>query len=221
MVMVFHGKISKTLGYILVSRLSANLLFLGSLEIPSAVIRLVRRGTVCGTCGCVHFTFYDRDPGSDLSCGRAYLLGRGSGGSCRCLVAGLWLAVTLFTSVCFLCGRRCRFFSDDVAKVASAGTVSSGAYMRTAAAVVPGPGIGIVRSLFGRHTYRIVVSDLLRNGPFGLGVRSIEASMDLFFENWAPRKAANTSGCYGYVEAFANSTRNMPPKPLFFTTNFM
>jgi transposase len=80
----------------------------------------------------------------------------------------------------------------------------------------PGPkGIGIDElSIRKRHTYRIVVSDLVRMRPiwFGGNDRS-EASMDVFFQWLGPKKTAGIRlAVMDMWKAFRNSTERHAPQ---------
>jgi transposase len=136
-----------------------------------------------------------------------------------------WLADNPFYTkrFAFYVGRRCRDSSiTDVAKELHLNwkTVKSleKEYMREQLkrAGLPGPKvIGIDEvSIRKGHTYRIVVSDLLRQRPiwFGGEDRS-EASMDLFFEELGVRKSSKIRlAVMDMWKAFVNSTRRQAPQ---------
>ena len=165
--------------------------------------------TACGTCGQSHRAFYDRKRRRirDLSCGdtRVYLEVEVRRVDCRRCGAVKqeklpWLADNpCYTKrFAFYVGRRCRSSAiRDVARELHLDwkTVKSleMEYMREQLrrAGTPAPTvIGIDEiSIRKGHTYRIVVSDLVRGRPiwFGGGDRS-ERSMDRFFACLGPRK---------------------------------
>ena len=167
-------------------------------------------------------TFYDRKIRRvrDLSCGdtRIYLdveVRRVDCRTCRKVKQERfdWLADYPFYTkrFAFYVGRRCRDSSiEDIAQELHLDwkTVKSleKQYMREQLRRVGMPGpkvIGIDEiSIRKGHTYRIVVSDLLRQRPiwFGGEDRS-EASMNRFFEELGAKKGRqNTTGGHGYVE---------------------
>ena len=185
-------------------------------------------------CGLVHHSFYDRKIRRvrDLSCGdvRIYLEVEIRRVYCRrCKKVKQerlqWLADNPFYTkrFAFYVGRRCR----DSALTDVAGelhldwkTVKSleKQYMREQLrrAGLPGPKvIGIDEiSIRKGHTYRIVVSDLLRQRPiwFGGEDRS-EASMDLFFKGLGPKKSGKIRlAVMDMWKAFMNSTQRHAPQ---------
>ena len=168
----------------------------------------------------------------DLSCGdlRIYLeveVRRVDCGSCRQVKRERlsWLADNPFYTkrFAFFVGRRCRASTiKDVAKELHMhwGSVKEleKQYMREQLRRVRTPGpkvIGIDEiSIRKGHTYRIVVSDLLRRRPiwFG-GTDNSEKSLDLFFEEWGVKK---TRGIYLAVmdmwKPFRNGTLKHVPE---------
>jgi len=185
-------------------------------------------------CGLVHHSFYDRKIRRvrDLSCGdvRIYLEVEIRRVDCRrCKKVKQervqWLADNPFYTkrFSFYVGRRCRDSAiTDVAKELHLDwkTVKSleKEYMREQLkqAGLPGPKvIGIDEiSIRKGHSYRIVVSDLLRQRPiwFGGEDRS-EASMDLFFKELGPKKSGKIRlAVMDMWKAFENSTQRHAPQ---------
>lgn len=185
-------------------------------------------------CGLVHHSFYDRKIRRvrDLSCGdvRIYLEVEIRRVECRrCKKVKQerlqWLADNPFYTkrFSFYVGRRCRDSAiTDVSKELHLDwkTVKSleKEYMREQLkrAGLPGPKvIGIDEiSIRKGHTYRIVVSDLLRQRPiwFGGEDRS-EASMDLFFEELGTKKSRKIRlAVMDMWKAFENSTQRHAPQ---------
>ncbi len=167
--------------------------------------------TACGGCGATHRSFYDRKVRRirDLSCGeiRIYLeveVRRVRCRRCRKVKQEKfpWLATHPFYTKRFAwyVGRRCRETAvKNVARELKLDwkTVKSleKEYMREQLqrTGTPGPqAIGIDEiSIKKGHTYRIVVSDLVRRRPiwFG-GIDRSEQSMDLFYQWLEAKKAA-------------------------------
>ena len=175
------------------------------------VLQLQRRNkTVCGTCGHVHQALYDHKIRwiRDLSCGdtRVYLevpIRRVRCRSCRKVqreqlarLADNPLYTTLFA---FSVGRRCA--SSPMRAVARElhldwHTVKDleQQYMRAQLTRVGTPGLQVIGldevSIKKGHTYRIVVSDLVRRRPIWFwGTDRSEASMDAFYRWLGPRKS--------------------------------
>jgi transposase len=183
---------------------------------------------VCGTCGQTHRTFYDRKPRRvrDLFCGdtRVYLeveLRR-----VRCRNCGTvkqeklpWLADNPFYTkrFAFYVGRRCRSSAiRDVARELHLDWKTVKAlemeYLREQLrrAGTPAPRvIGIDEiSIRKGHTYRIVVSDLIRGRPIWFGGRDrSEESLDEFFAWLGPEKCGKIRlAVMDMWQAFRNST---------------
>jgi transposase len=176
---------------------------------PDRHPRSALKKTVCGVCGTAHRSWYDRQIRQvrDLSCGdtRVYLeleIRRVACRRCgRVKREGLaFLADNPFYTQRFAhyVGRRCRSATiKDVAQELHLDwhTVKEleKQYLRAqlAKAGTPGPKvIGIDElSIKKGHTYRIVVSDLVRGRPiwFG-GVDRSEASLTQFYQWLGPRK---------------------------------
>jgi transposase len=190
--------------------------------------------TACGVCGRGHRSFYDQKLClvRDLSCGghRIYLelpvrrvACRNCGKVKRERLA--WLANNPFYTKRFawLVGRRCRAATiKDVARELGLhwDTVKEleKQYMREQLrrAGTPGPRvIGIDEiSLRKRHTYRIVVSDLIRARAiwFG-GTDRSEASLDEFFTWLGPRKSGRIRlAVMDMWKPFRASTRRQAPQ---------
>ena len=166
--------------------------------------------TVCGVCGQAHRTFYDRkvQPVRDLGCGgwRIYLDVEIRRVACRrCGTVKqerlAWLADTpgYTKRFAFAVGRRCRTATiEDVAQEVHLDWKTVKALERQdlreqlRRAGTPAPKvIGIDEvSIRKGHTYRIVVSDLVRRRPiwFG-GVDRSEASLAAFYAWLGPRKS--------------------------------
>jgi transposase len=189
--------------------------------------------TRCGTCGLLHHTWYDRKTRRvrDLSCSdrRIYLdveLRRVACRRCgRVKQERLdFLADSPFYTkrFAFFVGRRCRASTiQDVARETHLNWKTIKAlemqYMREQLrrAGTPGPRvIGLDEiSIRKGQTYRIVVSDLVRQRPiwFGGEDRS-EASLDAFYTWLGPRKSARISlAVMDMWKAFGNSTRRNAP----------
>jgi len=190
--------------------------------------------TVCGACGSIHHTFYDRKTRRvrDLYCGdmRIYLeveIRRVL--CCRCQKVKQekldWLADYPFYTkrFAFYVGRRCRDSSiRDVAKELHLDWKTVKAlekqYMREQVRRVgmPAPGVlGIDEvSLRKGHTYRIVVGDLERMRPIWFGGKDrSEESLDLFFQWLGPKKSRRIRlVVMDMWKAFRNSTRRYAPR---------
>jgi transposase len=136
-----------------------------------------------------------------------------------------WLADYPFSTkrFAFYVGRRCRDSSiRDVAEEQRLDWRTVKAlemqYMREQLrrAGTPGPKvIGIDEvSLRKGHTYRIVVSDLVRKRPIWFGGKDrSEASLDLFFAFLGPRKSQGIHlAVMDMWKAFGNSTRRNAPQ---------
>ena len=176
------------------------------------VVTLHRRSkkTTCGVCGKVGRSFYDRKRRRvrDLSCGnpRAFLDLEIRRVDCvRCGKVKQekldFLADNPFYTkrFGFYVGRRCRASTiKDVAQELHLDWHTVKAFEKQymqeqlRRAGTPGPKVvGIDEiSIRKRHTYRIVVSDLVRGRPIWFGGKDrSEASMDEFFEWLGPRKS--------------------------------
>lgn len=184
--------------------------------------------TACGACGQVQRTFYDRKVRRvrDLSCGdtRVYLeleIRRVQCRSCGAVKQErlAWLADNPFYTqrFAYFVGRRCRTSTlQDIAHELDLDwkTVKEldKQYMREQLRRIGTPGpkvIGIDEIAIRKgHTYRIVVSDLVRRRPiwFG-GTDRSEQSMDLFFQWLGPKKSrAIRLAVMDMWKAFRNST---------------
>lgn len=189
---------------------------------------------MCGTCGSIQRTFYDRKPRKvrDLSCGdmRIYLDLEIRRVFCRrCGKVKQekldWLADLPFYTkrFSFYVGRRCRDSSlSDIAKELHLDwkTVKTleMQYLREQLrrAGTPGPKvIGIDEiSLRKGHVYRIVVSDLERKRPIWFGGKDrSEESLDLFFKWLGEKKSRRVQlAVMDMWKAFHNSTRRQAPQ---------
>jgi transposase len=183
---------------------------------------------VCGTCGQVHWTYYDKRlrRARDLSCGdkRVYVvypLRRVECSQCGGVKSERldWLADNpLYTKrFAFYVGRRCR--ETSVKEVAEElcldwHTVKDldKQYMRAQLdqAGTPAPRvIGIDELAIAKgHKYRIVVSDLERRRPIWFGGQDrSEASLDEFFAWLGPEKCRRIRlAVMDMWQAFRNST---------------
>jgi transposase len=184
--------------------------------------------TACGACGRVYRAWYDRKVRRvrDLSCAdrRVYLeleIRRVDCRSCGAVKQEelAFLADNPFYTkrFAYFVGRRCRSSSiSDVAKEAHLDwkTVKEldKQYMREQLrrAGTPAPAvIGIDEvSIRKGHTYRIVVSDLVRRRPIWFGGKDrSEESMDLFFQWLGPKKSKRIRlAVMDMWKAFRNST---------------
>lgn len=194
---------------------------------------------MCGVCGRGHRSFYDQKPGlvRDLACGehRIYLellVRRVACRSCGKVKRErlAWLADNPFYTKRFAwqVGRRCRTATiKDVARELGLhwDTVKEleKQYMREQLrrAGTPAPKvIGIDEISIRRgHTYRIVVSDLLRRRPIWFGGQDrSEESMELFYQQLGGKK---TRGIYLAVmdmwKPFENATlKHVPEAAILF-----
>ncbi len=210
------------------------------------ILRLERRGkkTVCGVCGTPHRTFYDqkRRLVRDLSCGdtRVYLEVAVRRVLCRMCQkvkreALPFLADNPFYTkrFAFYVGRRCRSASIkavarelrlDWHTVKALDKQYMQEQLRRAGA--PGPRIiGIDEiSIRKGHTYRIVVSDLLRRRPiwFG-GTDRSEASLACLLRlGGTTEESKDPDRGYGHVEGVCSldESRTTPPQLPFCSTSF-
>lgn len=190
---------------------------------------------MCGVCGTSHRTFYDqkRRLVRDLSCGdtRVYLELEVRRLQCRTCgkvkrEALPFLADNPFYTkrFAFYVGRRCR--STSIKAVARElrldwHTVKAleKQYMQEQIRRTGTPApriIGIDEvSIRKGHTYRIVVSDLVRRRPiwFG-GTDRSEASLDMFYEGLGPQKSHKIQiAVMDMWKAFAASTKNPAHAP--------
>jgi transposase len=196
----------------------------------AVVITLTRRRkkTACGICGRWYRSFYDKRIRRirDLSCGdrRVYLelevrrvVCRNCGKVKREKLA--WLADNPFYTkrFAFFVGKRCRSASiKDVAKETHLNwkTVKEldKHYMREQLRRVGTPApevIGVDEiSIRKGHSYRVVVSDLLRRRPIWFGGKDrSEDSMDEFFQWLGPKKCRKIRlAVMDMWQAFCNST---------------
>ncbi|WDT78007.1 MAG: ISL3 family transposase (plasmid) [Candidatus Manganitrophus sp.] len=184
--------------------------------------------TICGACGQSHRSFYDRKTRRirDLCCGdtRIYLeveIRRVFCRSCGSVKQErlAWISDNPFYTkrFAFYVGRRCRTCTlQDVAKelVLDWKTVKEldKQYMQEQLRRIGTPGprvIGIDEiSIRKGHSYRIVVSDLIRRRPiwFGGEDRS-EESMDAFYQWLGPKKSKRIRlAVMDMWKAFRNST---------------
>ena len=190
--------------------------------------------TVCGVCGLVHRTFYDRKTSRirDLPCAdkRIYLEVEFRRVTCRrCGKVKQerldWLADYPFCTkrFAFYVGRRCRDSSiRDIAEELRLDWRTVKAlemqYMRAILrrAGIPGPKvIGIDEiSVKKGHDYRIVVSDLLRKRPIWFGGKDrSEESMDLFYQGLGPKKRKGIQlAVMDMWKPFRNSARKNAPQ---------
>lgn len=195
--------------------------------------------TVCGSCGLLHHTFYDRKTRwiRDLPCAdqRIYLEVEIRRVSCRrCGKVKQerldWLADYPFCTkrFAFYVGRRCRDSTiQDVAQEFHLDWRTVKAlemqYMREVLrrAGTPGPkviGLDEVSVRKGQD-YRIVVSDLVRHRPIWFGGKDrSEASLDLFYEGLGARKGRKIElAVMDMWKPFLKSTRkNIPQAAILF-----
>ncbi|MHC4488056.1 MAG: ISL3 family transposase [Planctomycetota bacterium] len=189
---------------------------------------------MCGACGTVHRAFYDHKIRlvRDLSCGdtRVYLQIPIRRVLCR--VCGKVKRESLdFLSdnpfytkrFSYYVGRRCRASSlQDIAKELRLDwhTVKEleKQYMREQLRRAGTPGPKVIGtdevSIRKGHTYRIVVSDLVRRRPiwFG-GVDRSEASMDAFYAWLGPKKSKGIRmAVMDMWKPFMNSTKTHAPQ---------
>ncbi len=190
--------------------------------------------TVCGACGRIHYTFYDRKIRwvRDLPCGemRIYLDVEIRRVECRrCQKVKQekldWLADYPFCTkrFAFYVGRRCRDSSiRDVAEELHLDWKTVKAlemqYLREELRRVGTPGpkvIGIDEvSMRKGQDYRIVVSDLERKRAIWFGGKDrSEASLDLFFAFLGPKKSQGIRlAVMDMWKPFRNSTRRHTPQ---------
>ena len=182
----------------------------------------------------MHRTFYDRKVRRvrDLSCGDARIYLEVEIRRVLCQSCGrvkqerlAWRADSPFYTkrFAFAVGRRCRASTlQDVAQEFHLNWKTVKAlekqYMREQLRRVglPGPKvIGIDEiSLRKGHTYRIVVSDLVRRRPIWFGGQDrSEESMDLFFQELGPRKSQKIRlAVMDMWKAFRNTTARHAPQ---------
>jgi transposase len=190
--------------------------------------------TVCGACGRIHRTFYDRKNSRvrDLPCAdlRIYLEVEIRRVACRkCQKVKQekldWLGEYPFCTkrFAFYVGRRCRDSSiQDVAKEFHLDWRTVKAlemqYMREQLRRLGTPGpkaIGLDEiSIRKGHDYRVVVSDLERKRPIWFGGKDrSEASLDLFFAWLGPKKSKRILlAVMDMWKPFRNSTRRNAPQ---------
>src|ERR1039457_5588797 len=190
--------------------------------------------TCCGTCGTMHRSFYDRTRRQvrDLSSGpfRVYLdleVRRVRCGRCAAVKRERleFLADNPFYTqrFAYYVGRRCR--SATIKDIAEELRLDWDAvkeldkqYMRAQLkrTGTPGPhSIGIDEiSIRKGHTYRIVVSDLIRHRPIWFGGQDrTETSMDEFYRFLGEKKARKVRlAVMDMWKPFYNSTRHHAPQ---------
>lgn len=193
-----------------------------------------RKKTYCGTCGTMHRSFYDRARRQvrDLSSGpfRIHLDLEVRRVQCRQCGAVKRERLALLADnpfytqrFAYYVGRRCR--SATIKDIAEELRLDWDAvkeldkqYMRAQLkrAGTPGPhAIGIDEiSIRKGHTYRIVVSDLIRHRPIWFGGRDrSEASMDEFYQFLGEKKAKKIRlAVMDMWKAFRTSTRHHAPQ---------
>jgi transposase len=201
---------------------------------PDRHARSAGKKTVCGVCGTTRRGWYDRRTRRirDLSCGdtRVYLELEVRRVQCRCCGAVKrerldFLADNPFYTkrFAYYVGRRCRSATiQDVAKELHLDWQTVKAlemqYMRAqlARAGTPGPkAIGIDEiSIRKGHSYRIVVSDLIRGRPIWFGGQDrSEASLAQFYEWLGPKKTRGIRlAVMDMWKAFENATRAAAPQ---------
>ena len=197
--------------------------------------------TVCGACGQSYWVWYDRKRRRvrDLSCGdrRVYLdieVRRVDCWSCGKVKQEQleFLADNPFYTKRFalFVGRRCRTSTiQDVAQETHLhwGTIKEleKQYMHEQLRRIGKPGPKIIGvdevSIRKGHTYRIVVSDLVRRRPIWFGGKDrSEESMDLFFQWLGPKKSKNIRlAVMDMWKPFRNSTlkaQNAPQASILF-----
>ena len=199
--------------------------------------------TVCGCCGKVHRSHYDRKVLRirDLSCGDARIYLEVEVWRVLCRECGKvktekleWIADNPFYTkrFAYYVGRKCRGMTvKDVAKELKLDWETVKAldkeYMEkqlnqnpVAAARV----IGIDElSLRKGHTYRIVVSDLERRKPIWYGGKDrSEESLDIFYQWLGAKKAKKIQlAVMDMWKPFKKSTKRMYLMQRFFMTSFM
>ena len=189
---------------------------------------------MCGTCGRVHHTYYDRKIRRvrDLPCGevRIYLeveIRRVECRRCRRVKQEKldWLADYPFYTqrFAFYVGRRCRDSSiRDVAEELHLDWRTVKAlemqYLREQVRRVGTPGPKVIGldeiSIRKGHDYRIVVSDLERKRPIWFGGQDrSEASLGLFFTGLGPKKSKRIRlAVMDMWKPFRNSTQKHAPQ---------
>lgn len=190
--------------------------------------------TRCGACGQLHRTWYDRKTCRvrDLSCGdrRIYLDVEIRRVACRRCAAVKqerldFLADSPFYTkrFAFFVGRRCRASTiQDVARETHLNWKTVKAlemqYMNEQLRRVGTPAPRVIGldevSIRKGHTYRIIVSDLIRQRPiwFG-GIDRSEASLDQFYSWLGPRKRVRIQlAVMDMWKAFSKSTRHHAPQ---------
>ena len=182
----------------------------------------------------MHRTFYDRKVRRvrDLSCGDMRIYLEVEIRRVRCQSCGMvkqerlaWLADSPFYTkrFAFAVGRRCRASTlQDVAQEFHLNWKTVKAlekqYMREQLRRVGTPGpkvIGIDEvSIRKGHTYRIVVSDLVRRRPIWFGGQDrSEQSLDLFFQELGPQKSQKIRlAVMDMWKAFRNATTRHAPQ---------
>jgi transposase len=190
--------------------------------------------TLCGTCGRVHHTYYDRKIRRvrDLPCGEVRIYLEVEIRRVACRKCGKvkqekldWLAdYPFFTKrFAYYVGRRCRDSSiQDIAKELRLDwrTVKTleMQYLREQLRRVGTPGPKVVGidevSVRKGHTYRIVVSDLERRRPIWFGGQDrSEGSLDVFFQQLGPKKSRRIQlAVMDMWKAFRNSTQKYAPQ---------
>ncbi|MGH7471730.1 MAG: ISL3 family transposase, partial [Longimicrobiales bacterium] len=208
-------------------------------ERPSHRTHTPLKKTRCGTCGQQQRGWYDQKTRRvrDLSCGDRTIYLELQIRRVACRRCGKvkqeeleFLAESPFYTrrFAFFVGRRCRASTiQDVARETRLNWKTVKAlelqYMREQLrrAGTPGPRvIGLDEiSIRKGHTYRVVVSDLLRQRPiwFG-GTDRSEASLDAFFHWLGPRKSKRIQlAVMDMWKAFRNSTtRNAPAAKILY-----
>ena len=185
--------------------------------------------TICGACGKSHRGFYDRKTRRirDLSCGdtRIYLeveIRRVFCRSCGSVKQErlAWISENPFYTkrFAFYVGRRCRTCTiQDIAKELALNwkTVKQleKQYMQEQLRRIGTPGPSVIGideiSIRKGHSYRIVVSDLIRRRPIWFGGKDrSEESMDQFYQWLGPKKSKRIRlAVMDMWKAFGNSTR--------------
>jgi transposase len=195
--------------------------------------------TVCGACGLVHHTFYDRKickvrdlPCADLRVYLAVEIRRVACRSCGKVKQERldWLAdYPFFTKrFAYYVGRRCRGSSiQDIAEELHLDWRTVKAlemqYMREMLRRIGTPGPEVIGldeiSVRKGHDYRIVVSDLGRRRAIWFGGKDrSEESTDLFFQGLGPKKSKRIRlAVMDMWKPFWNSTtKNAPQAAILF-----
>jgi len=194
--------------------------------------------TICGVCGTSHHSFYDHKLrlARDLSCGDTRIYLEIEVRCVWCRSCGKvrqeqlsWLADNPFYTkrFAFFVGRRCRASTiKDVARELHLDwkTVKEldKQYMQEQWRRIGTPGpriIGIDEvSIRKGHTYRIVVSDLVRQRPIWFGGRDrSEGSMDQFYQWLGAKKCRRIE--LAVMDMWKPSSPNMRPRRRFFSTS--